>query len=242
MKKALSSLAVGLLVLAGCSQQVEEPAAPSATESAPISTKPAPTITEPAEPVLSDADRIEQAEEAVAAELSDAPIWDGVTFKGTVLSENQICVDRTYGEGKGLLGTDNAGYVVVNFPDLSTGEPQDGFCDEAEVEPDPSSEPVNIPASLANEPGLIVSTEYGEDWPLSVEYGLASCETRAVAGRQLQLAIFEDPSGREYAVNGHAAAHLPLANIDQIWLDDPHVEGLKISIEPVIERALEQCS
>ncbi|MCR8526236.1 hypothetical protein WB334_25240, partial [Escherichia coli] len=52
---------------------------------------------------LGDAD-IAKAEAAVKGELPDAPIWEGMKFKGVVVDDSTICVDRTYREGGGLDG------------------------------------------------------------------------------------------------------------------------------------------
>jgi len=80
---------------------------------------------------MSDAERVTTAEDLVVSALPDAPIWEGLTAKGTVLDDADVCVDRTYGEDGGLDGAGgNAGYVVVTFPDETMGEPKDGTCDE----------------------------------------------------------------------------------------------------------------
>jgi len=54
---------------------------------------------------------IEKAERVAAAELPDAPLWKGATFKGTWVSASSVCVDRAFKNG------DNAGFVVVAFPE-----------------------------------------------------------------------------------------------------------------------------
>jgi hypothetical protein len=44
---------------------------------------------------LIDAERVTKAEAAAQAELPNAPIWKGMTFKGVVVDESEICVGRT---------------------------------------------------------------------------------------------------------------------------------------------------
>jgi hypothetical protein len=90
------------------------------------------------------------------------------------VSDTEVCVDRTYGPDGGLDGKGgSAGYVVVTFPEETLGEPQDGKCRDYAPEAEP--EPVDVPYDLADEPGLMVSTDYGDDWPLTVDYGVVEC-------------------------------------------------------------------
>lgn len=222
---------VGLL-LAGCAA----PVSPTAEETSTPSTSAAPVIT------LTDAERVSKAEAAVQAELPNAPIWMGMTFKGVVVDESEICVDRTWAPGGGpdALGG-NAGYVVVSFPAVALGKPQDGTC--AGYAPAEAKAPttVEVPSEIAKDPGLLVSTTFGDKWPLTVPYVVAHCEGITVAGRPLKVATLDAPDGKTYAANGTAKDHGNYLDIDPIWAPHPGVSGLKIDISPVIDAALALC-
>jgi hypothetical protein len=229
------SFAFAALFLAGCTaaplSAVKETTSPSASVSV------APVV------ALTDAERVIEAESATQAELSDAPIWEGMIFRGTVVSSTEICVDRTWAPGGGpddLGGV--AGYVVVTFPEETTGEPQNGVC--ADYAPAAQSVPikVSVPSAVANDPGLLVSTSFGNDWPLTVPYAVVHCDTISTGGRDLQVATVDAPDGKTYAANGTAKDHGDFADIDPIWAPDPDVAGLKISISPVIDAALALCN
>lgn len=231
MKKLVFvSATVISLALTGCASEnrgaetTTDPSAGSATTATPTGTTP---------PQLTESEMISQAENAVKAELPDIPIWEGTTFEGVILRDNAVCVDRTYAEGKGItdLGG-SAGYVVVAFPALSLGEPQDGVCKDAPVGPSTAPEPVDVPASVSNDPNFVTRDQYGKEWPLTVEYGTVRCQEINMAGRALQVASFVDPSGKEFALNGTAKSHSNFPEIDSIWADNPSADGLKVNISP----------
>ncbi|WP_243836904.1 DUF2511 domain-containing protein [Paenarthrobacter nitroguajacolicus] len=191
---------------------------------------------------LTDGERLTTAEAAVQAALPNAPIWKGMTFKGSVVDGSEICVDRTWAPGGGpeKIGG-NAGYIVVRFPAVTLGKPQDGTCGgyaSADVR-GPSK--VEVPAAVANDPGLLVRTTFGDKWPLTVPYVVAHCEGIAVAGRNLKVATFDAPDGKTYAANGTAKDHGGYLDIDPIWAPHPDVSGLKVDISPVIDAALALC-
>jgi hypothetical protein len=231
MRPALPALAL-LLALSGCTA-----ATGAAPETAAV--QPEPTI---AAITLTDAERVARAEAAVLAVLPDAPIWKGMTIQGVVVNISEICVDRTWAPGGGVDSAGgNAGYVVVVFPAISLGEPQEGTC--ATYAPQPATIPteVEVPSALADDPGLLVSSTFGDKWPLTVPYAIVHCESRSSPGRSLQLATLEAPDGETYAVNGTAKSHGDYADIDPIWAPDPDVSGLKISMSPVTDAALALC-
>ncbi len=165
-----------------------------------------------------------------------------MTFKGVVVDEAKICVDRTWAPGGGpeKLGG-NAGYVVVSFPAVMVGKPQDGTC--ADYAPAEAKAPatVEVPSEIAKDPGLLISTDFGDKWPLTVPYVVAHCEDVTVAGRPLKVATVEAPDGKTYAANGTAKDHGNYLDIDPIWAPHPDVSGLKIDISPVIDAALALC-
>lgn len=211
----------------------------SAPASSSPTVKPSATVdTEAAE----RAALIAKAEKLVLAELPDAPVWEGVTAEGTYVSKTKVCVDRTYGPNAGVGGTGgNAGYVMVTFPAGDLGEPQDGTCGKEGAAPEPSDQPVDVPTELEDDPGLLVSSDYGDAWPLTVEYGVVECQNRTIGGRELQVVTFVDPNRRTWAVNGTAQSHTDYPVIDPIWADDPDLEGAKINISPIIDAGLDLC-
>ena len=192
---------------------------------------------------LSDAKRIATAEKLVVAELPDAPVWDGLTAKGVLVNASEVCVDRTYGPTGGLGGAGgNAGYVVVTFPSKTLGDPQDGTCaDYAPITPTPAAK-VDVPSSVAHNPGLLVSTKYGTKWPLTVPYAVVHCKNITAGGMKLQVVTVDAPNGTTYSANGTARAHTSHPSLDPIWAADPKVNGLKIDISPVVRRRLAQVS
>jgi hypothetical protein len=44
-------------------------------------------------------------------------------------------------------------------------------------------------AAVANDPGLLISTTFGDKWPLKVPYVVAHCQGITVAGRRLKAAL-----------------------------------------------------
>ncbi|MEV7132174.1 hypothetical protein AB0N24_04730 [Arthrobacter sp. NPDC093128] len=165
---APACIAFAGLLLSGCA-----PASPASGETSSPSTS---TVSTSATPVstLTDAERVTKAEAAVQAELPNAPIWKGMTFKGVVVDASEICVDRTWAPGGGpdKLGG-NAGYVVVSFPAVALGKPKDGTC--AAYAPAAAKPPakVDVPAAVAKDPGLLISTTFGDKRPLKVPYVVA---------------------------------------------------------------------
>lgn len=179
-----------------------------------------------------------EAERVVKDQLPDIPIWKGVTFKGVLLDEHTVCVDRTYPAGGGLDHRGgSAGYVTVTFPDKVLGEPQDGTCAKASV-PTATVQPrVEVPAELQGKPGLVTRTDLGEQWPLTVDYAVLHCQPKEAGGYHLQLATLTAPDGTLYALNGSAKAHTPAKDIEPIWAPDPATKA-RISIGPLIDKAL----
>lgn len=226
------------LLLAGCAA----PASPTAEETSTPSTS---TVSTSAAPVstLTDAQRVTKAEASVQAVLPNAPIWKGMTFKGVVVDASEICVNRTWAPGGGpeKLGG-NAGYVIVSFPAVTLGKPQDGSCAGYAPAAAKPQATVEVPAAVAKDPGLLLSTTFGDKWPLSVPYVVAHCEDITVAGRQQQVTTVDAPDGKTYAANGTAKDHGSYLDIDPIWAPHPSVSGLKIDISPVIDAALALCN
>jgi hypothetical protein len=228
----VTATAVLILSVCACSST---PAAPDEKAKPPAKEKPS---------ALSEEEMIQRAEAAVEGELpKDVPIWEGVTFAGSAVDESTVCVDRRWPKGGGVDNKGgSAGYVLVTFPAEALGEPTDGVCSDVSAAPteDPLPE-VQVPDEFASEPGLVTHTDLGNEWPLTVEYGVLECDNATAGQIDLQIATFTGPDGTVYALNGTAKDHTNAADIDPIWADDPEVEGLKISIGSLIDRALALC-
>lgn len=229
--RALTAIVVLTLALTACSSS--EPSDESKAE---------PTMNR-AEPTMSEAEVIQRAEAAAKDVLPDAPIWEGVTFAGSVIDDSTVCVDRTWPPDGGIDGKGgSAGYVLVTFPGEALGEPQDGVCSDVSGVPETeAAPPVEVPEDVKDEPGLTTRTDMGDEWPLTLDYGVVACENDTAGGQPLMIATFADPGGTLYALNGTAKSHTDAADIEPIWADDPEVEGLKISIGPLIDHALTFC-
>lgn len=87
---------------------------------------------------------------------------------------------------------------------------------------------MEVPAAVANDPGLLIRTTFGDKWPLTVPHVVAHCEGIAVAGRNLKVATIDAPDGKTYAANGTAKDHGGYLDIDPIWAPHPDVSGLKV--------------
>ena len=98
-----------------------------------------------------------------------------------------------------------------------------------------------MPSAVAKDPGLLVSTTFGDKWPLKVPYVVAHCQGITVARRALKVATVDAPDGKTYAANGTAKDHGNYADIDPIWALNPDVAGLKIDMSPVADAALALC-
>ncbi|MGN8050086.1 DUF2511 domain-containing protein [Curtobacterium sp. 22159] len=242
MNRYLSSAITALAALSVVASTVVLPGTASA---APTQTAAAGASTPNAAPKKSK--RIKKAEKLVLAELPDAPIWHGLSVKGVKVSKRVICVDRTWAPGGGPDDKGgNAGYVVVTFPKkksgkVKLGDPQDGVCaDHAPVAATPAAK-VDVPEKLRKKKGLLVSTKFGDDWPLTVPYAVVRCKNITSGGMHLNVVTLDAPDGTRYAVNGTAQDHTSYPKIDPIWAPNPNVEGLKVDISPVVDAGLKLC-
>jgi hypothetical protein len=226
--------AVAILLFAGCAAEADPPLGDvSSTPSVPSETA-----------ALGPAERVDRAEQLAQQEVGTAPIWEGMTFIGTSISEDAVCVDRNWGPGGGpgdIPAGSVAGYVVVTFPDEDITGPESGECAGHVGVTATQAPAVQVPDEVADDPGLLVSSDVGEDWPLSVPYVIVRCTERTLGGRLLQLVTLTAPDGAEYAVNGTARDHTGLRDVDPIWAPNPDVEGLRIDISPVVDAGLVRC-
>ncbi len=80
----------------------------------------------------------------------------------------------------------------------------------------------------------ISAADYGSDWPLVVD-SAKLCRRHS--------AVWLEANGRKYGLNGTARTLLPnwghtCSDLDEIWKDDPTLEGLKISIHRLLQDGL----
>jgi hypothetical protein len=108
----------------------------------------------------------------------------------------------------------------------------------------PSSAPASAPAPTATPAqatptpaGYVTRAMMGDDWPLTVDAGQLACNA--------QGHVTFASGGVTYAVNGTAKGAIangaPYQPIDTIWLDDPNVAGLKLSLQPLLDIGLSLC-
>lgn len=88
-------------------------------------------------------------------------------------------------------------------------------------------------SGLADNELLVTRDDYGDDWPLTVDEGILSCERGS--------AVVFTTDGRRYAVNGTAMTLNLGADLDPIWAPDPAGVTPKMNIGPLIGDGLELC-
>lgn len=125
---AVVPLVLMLAFAGGCGgsegESANRSAEPAATE--PVeSREPTPTSAPAKDPA-----NVAAAQRAVRDHLPRIPLWEGTTFNGVAVSDNEVCVNRVLTKEKaaaiGLGG--RTSHVVVTVPDLTLAEPQDGPC------------------------------------------------------------------------------------------------------------------
>ncbi|PPF56003.1 hypothetical protein C5C13_11710 [Clavibacter michiganensis] len=226
--------AVAVLLLVGCAAEANLPSDNLSSTPAVLSVSAA----------LDPAERVDRAEQLARQKVGTAPIWEGVTFTGTTLSDDAVCVDRSWGPGGGpgdLPAGSVAGYVVVTFPNEVIADPESGVCADLVGATATKAPAVQVPDAVADDPGLLVSSDVEEEWPLMVPYVIIQCTERTLGGRLLEVVTLTAPDGAEYAVNGTARDHTDLPDIEPIWAPNPDVEGLRLDITPVIDAGLARC-
>jgi hypothetical protein len=77
-------------------------------------------------------------------------------------------------------------------------------------------------------------TDFGEEWPLTVDSGVLSCEGAGSV-------YFTSRDGKRYAVNGTAMTAGDAEQIDPIWEEDPRGLSPKKNIGPLIDEGLKLC-
>ena len=74
--------------------------------------------------------------------------------------------------------------------------------------------------------------DFGEAWPLTVDEGDVECEYGAL--------IFVTKDGKRYGLN-RTALNRGVPRINPIWRQSPEVPGLRLAIDPLMDRARRQC-
>lgn len=133
-------LALLALVLSACGDDESESA--GSTTSAPATTPVEPTTTTTAAPEPEPEPDVDAAEAAARDDLPDIPLWEGTKFKGTVVSDSEICVDRVLAKEKAsIVGGARTSHVVVSWPSLEVAdEAEDGPCARREETADKALE------------------------------------------------------------------------------------------------------
>jgi Protein of unknown function (DUF2511) len=99
-------------------------------------------------------------------------------------------------------------------------------------EPQQTSEP---DANLGPHSRLLRKSDFGDEWPLSVEQGVVECRDGA--------AVLFHAGGKTYPVNGTAKGwYKELPSIEEIWLENPSLPGTRINISPIIEAGRKLCN
>ena len=80
----------------------------------------------------------------------------------------------------------------------------------------------------------VSSTDYGKDWPLTVDSAKLCCKRGAV---------WVEVDGRKYGLHGFADALLPkwghtCSDLSEIWKDDPHLRGAKVNTYRLLKDGL----
>lgn len=84
--------------------------------------------------------------------------------------------------------------------------------------------------------GYVSQTLMGDAWPLKIGHGIVVCDGRAI--------LLRAPDGQLYAVNGLARGqipHLGWKDIREITLPDPHIAGLIMNVQPIVDVGLTLC-
>lgn len=82
------------------------------------------------------------------------------------------------------------------------------------------------------DPGFVSAAQYGERWPLTVEWGIVRCEPHGAL-------LFRAPDGTEYIDTMMDANGYP--SISAIWKDTGNPASPKLSLDPIIEVGEKLC-
>ncbi|WP_417788392.1 DUF2511 domain-containing protein [Stutzerimonas xanthomarina] len=80
---------------------------------------------------------------------------------------------------------------------------------------------------------IVTAKEFGENWPFTVDEGRIEC-------REAGALVFVH-GDFEYQLNG-VATQQGYTSINSIWRWNPDIPGTRISITPIIQRALKLCN
>lgn len=96
-------------------------------------------------------------------------------------------------------------------------------------------------SSLPNTTGEFISLEeYGRKWPLTIQQGHLNCRSRTIA-RYEKKDVTITLDGKTWALNGSARGSGDFLPLEDIWRDNPEIEGAKMSVGDIIGRGLRLC-
>ena len=89
----------------------------------------------------------------------------------------------------------------------------------------------------------IRQSNYGADWPLTVNSATLHCEVVRRFQGVTKRAVWVEVRGEKYGVNGTARGWLGETRwkLHDIWLDDSDFPGNKVSVDPLIQDGLVLC-
>lgn len=98
----------------------------------------------------------------------------------------------------------------------------------------------SIPCEVGQMTCAVSRDQFGEDWPLTVEGGVLSCQPGTTGSNSAVFII----AGETYSVNGTAQARAEdyeARPLEEIWADNPAIAGAKRNIGPLIDLGLTLC-
>jgi hypothetical protein len=100
-----------------------------------------------------------------------------------------------------------------------------------------SAAPSSAPSGSNIPPGLVERATWTDGpWPFTVDYATLMCQSGIYGNRVTVTADRE-----MYAFNGTAKSADLWPDFDVIWADDPAIPGLKVNIDPMLQRGLALC-
>lgn len=129
-------------------------------------------------------------------------------------------------------GYGDGGRLVAYIDDC---DDDDGTCiSRITLVPSPRARLISL-AEGSSSREFIEKKDFGDDWPLTVDYGVVSCQAQGAV-------YFSTGDNRKFPVNGLARSGNTSGNdIHEIWKDHPSPNMPKYSIDPIINSGLGVC-
>ncbi|WP_406812876.1 DUF2511 domain-containing protein [Raoultella planticola] len=95
-------------------------------------------------------------------------------------------------------------------------------------------------AFAAEKTQALDGASFGNTWPLTFEKAMVSCVNGAYAF------VHDTATDNRYPLNGMASSAVKSGkmegyDLDTVWKDDPNYSGVKMSMSPVLDSALNLC-